>query len=70
MILKVVALPCVQGIKFDLILEAGYVVTLACDEAELRLMGPISIANAIELKVLQWLRDNDYSTDNISLVFC
>ena len=70
MILKVVPLPAQQGIKFDLILPDYFVVTLAMDDYELRAYGSVSMTEAIELRVLQWLRDNNYNEDGISILFC
>jgi uncharacterized protein YqiB (DUF1249 family) len=70
MTVKVVPLEAIQGtLKFDLILETGHVTTLTVGEYEIRHYRSASIAEVIEQKVLDWLAQNDYETDSISIVF-
>ncbi len=70
MIIKVVPLPCHEGVKFDMILPDHFVVTLEIDIYEMRLLGPESMAQVIELKVLQWAREHDYDTEGLCIIFC
>lgn len=67
---KVIALPAQQGIKFDLILPYNYVVTITMDEYEVRHYRSGSIADVIEQKVLDFLRQNDYPVDTVSIIYC
>lgn len=69
MIVKVVPLPCEQGLKFDIILPDMYVVTIRMEEYELR-AHRASIADVIEIKVLEWLAQNDYEDDEVVIVYC
>lgn len=69
MIVKVVPLPVQQGLKFDLILPDGYIVTIRMEEYEVR-AHRASVADVIELKVLEWLAQNDYEDEEVVIVFC
>ena len=66
---RIVPLPTQEGIKFDLILPDGYIITLSMDEYEVRqYRGTISAV--IEAKVLDWMQNNEYTTEGIQFIFC
>ncbi len=66
---RVVPLPVQQGLKFDLILPDGYVVTISMDEYEVRAYRG-SVSDVIYAKVIDWLENNDYPTTNVQVIFC
>jgi hypothetical protein len=66
---KVVPLAAQQGLKFDLILPDGYVVTILMDEYEVRQYRG-NVTDVIEAKVLDWMIQNDYTIGNVKLIFC
>lgn len=69
MVIKVVPLPVQQGIKFDVILPDGYIVTIHMTEYEIRSYRG-AIKDVIEAKVVDWLQSNDYSDEDVTLIFC
>lgn len=62
--------PYSHGIKFDVILEEGHVVTLEMDEYEIRAYRGAPLADIIENRVWIWLQSNDYDPETISIIFC
>jgi hypothetical protein len=68
-IVKIVPLPVMQGLKFDVILPDGYIVTVTMDEYEVRSYRG-SVADVISAKVLDWMQVNDYSDSNVEFIFC
>jgi hypothetical protein len=66
---KIVPLPARQGIKFDLILPDGYIVTIEMDDYESRQYRG-SISDVIYAKVVDWMEMNDYTVHNLQVVFC
>lgn len=69
MIVKVVPLAAQQGLKFDLILPDGYVVTISMDEYEVRHYRG-SISEVIYAKVADWMMVNGYPDEMLKIVFC
>lgn len=69
MTVKIVPLPARQGIKFDLILPDGYIVTIEMDDYESRQYRG-SISDVIYAKVVDWMEMNDYTVHNLQVVFC
>lgn len=69
MIVKVVPLAAQDGIAFDLILDTGYVKQFTLSDYELRAYRA-SVADVIEATVLQWLAENDYQDDEVSIIYC
>jgi hypothetical protein len=72
MTVKVVPLPAQQGLKFDVILEGGYVKTFNMDDYELRQYRGLSIADVIEQKVIDLLAQLGYNNTSahFSIIFC
>lgn len=69
MTVKIVPLPAHEGLKFDLILEDGYIVTISMTDYEVRQYRG-SISDVIYAKVLDWCYFNEYPTDGLRLIFC
>lgn len=68
MTLKVVPLPALHGIKFDVIMEDNCVVTLEVDDQQLR-QYRCSMADAIALHIKHWLLENGYPVDDLQILF-
>lgn len=68
MTLKVVPLPALHGIKFDVIFEDYYVVTMEMDDQQLR-QHRCGVADAITLHIKQWLAERDYDVDDLYVIF-
>lgn len=66
---RVVPLPVQSGLKFDLILPDGYIITITMDEYEVRQYRG-SIADVIYAKVVDWMESNDYTTTGLSVIYC
>lgn len=67
---RVVPLPAEHGgIKFDLILDTGHAVTISLTEYELRAYRA-SVADVIEQKVLDYLREFDYDAESVQIIYC
>ena len=58
-----------QGIKFDALFEDGYIKTFEVDEYKLRHYRSASIADIIEQILLDYLADNGYSIDSVSITY-
>lgn len=69
MTVTVVPLPAQHGLKFDLILPDGYIVTFELDEYQIRAYRG-SIADVLRAHIESWLEQNEYSVDNLQIVFC
>lgn len=69
MTLKVVPLPALEGIKFDVIMEDLCVVTLALEDEQLR-QYRCSVSQAIEAHVREWLAQHNYAVDELQIIFC
>lgn len=69
MTVRVVPLPALQGLKFDLILPDGYIVTISMDDYEVRQYRG-SISDVIHAKVLDWLEMNDYTVSQLHIIYC
>lgn len=69
MTVRVVPLPAQQGLKFDLILPDGYIVTISMDDYEVRQYRG-SIADVIYAKVLDWMDLNGYTADKLHITYC
>ena len=69
MIVKIVPLPIMQGLQFDVILPDGYIVTMTMDEYEVRSYRG-SISEVISAKVLDWMQANEYNDSNVKFIFC
>lgn len=70
MTVRVVPLPAEHGgLKFDLILDSGHIVTIELHEYELRAYRA-SISDVIEQKVLDYLREFDYDAESVHIIYC
>lgn len=69
MTIKVIPLPALQGLKFDVVLPDGYIVTMEMDDYQIRQYRG-SIADVIEAKVLDWLDLNGYTRDSVAIIYC
>ena len=62
----VVPLPVPAGLKFDLILPDGYIVTIEMDDYQIRAYRG-SIMDVLRAKILDWLEQHDYGTENLTI---
>lgn len=58
-----------QGLKFDVVLSDGYIVTMEMNDYEIRAYRG-SIADVIEAKILDWLDLNGYDKETVSIIYC
>lgn len=68
MTLKVVPLPTMHGIKFDVIFEDYCVITLELDDQQLR-QYRCSVADATVLYLKEWLAERGYQVDDLQILF-
>lgn len=69
MTVKVVPLPAHEGLKFDLILEDGYIVTISMNDYEVRQYRG-SISDVIYAKILDWCDLNGYNVYGLKVIYC
>lgn len=67
MVVKIIPLPALQGLKFDMILPDGYIVTITMEEYEVRQYRG-AVIDVIHAKVNDWMEQNDYSTNNLQIM--
>lgn len=69
MTVKVVPIPAKEGLKFDLILPDGYIVTISMDDYEVRQYRG-TISDVVYAKIIDWMDQNGYNTYGLKVIYC